>query len=146
MFTFILWFLCTLFFIVGPRILQEPHAQNVTYLQGLIVLSCNVSGFPIPSVTWLHNNTEVMEEVPRVNISTVEYNENSVDLTQFGRAFSTLTIVTPNFNDSGDYACRATISSIDFYAPVTSDNVTVIVESKNKNQRLSIVWHEFQLK
>ena len=94
------------------------------------MLTCNVSGFPIPSVTWWHNNTQVIEEVPRVNSSTVEYNEGSGDPTQFGRALSTLTIGTPNVNDSGDYACQAAISSIASYAPVTSDNVTVLVQSK----------------
>ena len=63
-----------------------------------------------------------------VDISTVEYNEGSGDPTQFGRAFSTLMIGTPNVNDSGDYACQ--ISSIAPYAPVTSDNATVLVQSE----------------
>ena len=118
------------FLVVGPEILQLLQAQNVTDFEGVIVLTCNVSGFPIPSVTWLHNNTEVMEDVPRVNISTVEYNESSADPAQFGRAFSTLSISRPNVNDSGDYACRAAISDIASYAPVTSDNVTVLVQSE----------------
>ena len=60
----------------------------------------------------------------------MEYNEGSGDPTQFGRAFSTLMIGTPNVNDSGDYACRAAISGIASYAPVTSDNATVLVQSE----------------
>ena len=118
------------FVVVGLEILQGPQAQNVTDFEGVIVLSCNVSGFPIPSITWLHNNTEVIEEVPRVNISTVEYNESSADPAHFGQAFSTLMIGIPNVNDSGDYTCQAAISSIASYDPVTSDNVTVLVQSK----------------
>ena len=123
--------LCAVFSLVGPEILEGPQAQNVTnHPDDVIVLSCNTSGFPIPSVTWWHNNTEVTEEVPRVNISTVEYNEGSGDSAQFGRAFSTLMIVSLNFNDSGDYACKAAISSIESYVPVTSDTATVIVQGE----------------
>ena len=116
--------------LVSPEILQDPLAQNVTNSQGTILLSCKVSGFPIPSVTWLHNNTEVMEQDSRVNISTVEYNESSADPIQFGQALSTLMISRPDFNDSGNYACRAAIVSIPFYAPVISVNVTVLVQSE----------------
>ena len=123
--------LCAAFSPVGPEILQGPQAQNVTnLLDDMIVLTCNVSGFPVPPVTWLHNYTEVTEELPRMNISTVEYSEGSGDPTQFGRAFSTFMIVSPNFNDSGDYACQANISSIDSYAPVISDIATVIVQGE----------------
>ena len=118
------------FFVVGPEILQGPRAQNVTEVEGVIMLTCNVSGFPVPSVIWWHNNTEVTEELPGVDISTVEYNVGSGDPTQFGRALSTLMIGTPNANDSGDYACRAAISSIASYAPVTSNNATVLVRSE----------------
>ena len=122
-------YLYAAFSLVGPEIMQRPQDQNVTNLpDDVIVLSCNISGFPIPNVTWWHNNTEVTEEDPRVNISTVEYNEGSGDPTQFGRALSTLMIDTPNVNDSGDYACR--ISSIAPYSPVTSDNATVLVQSE----------------
>ena len=121
-----------MFFVVGPEILQEPQAQNVTNLQDdVILLTCNVSGFPIPSITWWHNNTEVTEEVPRVNISTVEYNESSGNSTQFGRAISTLMIGTPNFNDSGHYSCQAS-SSISSYAPVSSKNAIVIVQGEKE--------------
>ena len=116
--------------VVGPEIVQGPQNQNVTAFEGMVLLNCSVSGFPIPSITWWHNNKEVMEQVPRVNISTVEYNESSTDPTQFGQALSTLMIGRPNVNDSGDYACRATIPSITSYAPVTSDNATVLVQSE----------------
>ena len=110
--------------------MQGPQAQNVTNTEGMILLSCDVSGFPVPSVTWRHNNTEVTEEVPRMNISTVEYDEGSGDHTQFGHVFSTLMIGTPNVNDSGDYDCQVVISSIALYVPVTSGNVTVLVQSE----------------
>ena len=116
--------------IVGPKILKGPQAQNVTAIESVIMLSCNVSGFPIPSVTWLHNGTVVAGEIPRVNIIMVDYDESSADHIQFGRAFSTLTISSPNVNDSGDYACQASISTIDIYTPVTSNSVTVLVPSE----------------
>ena len=117
--------------IVGPEILHGPQAQNVTDFEGVIVLSCNVSGFPIPSTVWLHNNTELNEEASGVIIDTMEYDESSVHSDQFGQAFSTLMIRRPNVNDSGDYACQAVTSSISFYAPVTSNNVTVLVQSES---------------
>ena len=119
-----------LFSIVGPKILKGPQAQNVTAFESMIVLSCNTSGFPIPSITWLHNNTVLAGEAPRVNITTVYYDESNADSTQFGQAFSTITISSPNVNDSGAYACQASISSIDTFIITTSNSVTVRVQSE----------------
>ena len=117
--------------VVGPKILKGPQAQNITDVESVIVLSCNASGFPIPSITSLHNGSVmVAAEIPRVNITTVDYDEDNADPTQFGQVFSTLIIDSPNVNDSGSYACQASISSIAIYLPVTSDNATVLVLSE----------------
>ena len=116
--------------VVGPEILKGPQAQSVTGFESVIVLSCNVSGFPIPSIIWLHNNTIVAGEVLRVNITTMDYDESNDDPTKFGQAFSTLTISSPNVNDSGDYACQASISNNTFYPPVTSNSVIILVQSE----------------
>ena len=95
------------------------------------MLSCNVSGFPIPSIVWLHNKTELNNEASQVTIDIVEYDESTGHPDQFGQAFGTLMIRSPNVNDSGDYECQAATSSIPIYAPVTSDNATVLVQSES---------------
>ena len=117
--------------VVGPEILHGPQDQNVTDFEGVITLSCNASGFPIPLISWLHNNTELNNEDSEVTIDTVEYYESSATPDLFGQTFSTLMIRIPNVNDSGDYACEAATSSVAFYAPVTSNNATVLVQSEN---------------
>ena len=43
---------------VGPVIDVPPVSLNATSTES-ITLSCDASGFPVPSITWLHNGTEV---------------------------------------------------------------------------------------
>ena len=45
-------------FAVGPVIDVSPVSLNATSTES-IILSCDASGFPVPSITWLHNGTEV---------------------------------------------------------------------------------------
>ena len=94
------------------------------------MLSCNVSGYPIPSIVWLHNHTQMSKEASRLTIDSMNYNESSDRPDQFGQAFSTLVIRSPYVNDSGDYSCQAVDSKIDFFAPATSKSVTVLVQGE----------------
>ena len=93
--------ICTTFllFTVAPRILEPPSSHNITFKEDDIMLLCNASGFPVPTVSWLHNDSDVTAET-RLRIET-QVGKRSV--------LSILMIVNTSVtvNDSGEYVCTA---------------------------------------
>ena len=93
--------------------------MNVTSFQDNITLICNASGFPIPRISWTHNET-VVNASDRIIIM-----ENPLSRS----IMSTLTVVMAMTNDSGSYACNAT--SIDgVFTEDIGGPVTVLVQGK----------------
>lgn len=101
---------------VSPVITKDPQDQNVTSFEGIIILSCEATGFPAPVITWFHNDTEVNDTTytsEQVNAYTTN---------------STLTRMMPDSNDTGDYYCQA---SVEGYEEVNSDTALVLVQGKH---------------
>ena len=84
--------------VVAPQIITQPQGGPVTEGDN-VTLSCNVIGFPAPSITWTKDGSV---------------------LTSFGG----LTITSVNRTDSGEYRCVA-INSV---ANATSDAATLDVQ------------------
>ena len=87
--------------LVRPVVVSNPMPVNVTRLQDNIVLTCSATGFPVPSITWYHNDTLVVATMtsPRIVGIPTRYEISS-----------TLTITSANTNDTGDYYCNITNS------------------------------------
>ena len=102
---------------VAPRIEVPPMAMNVTTTED-IILTCTASGYPIPSISWTHNDTAVNESI-------------SISITEQDRVtMSTLTVIGAVVNDSGQYECFAT-SPIGNFTVERSGPVTVLVQGKH---------------
>ena len=106
---------------VAPVILIQPSSRNVTFLEESISLSCNASGFPVPTISWSHNGTDItITTVPRLSV-VVQEGTRSI--------LSTLVVNASivNVNDSGEYVCSAS-SSIAVFGDATSDRATILVQ------------------
>ena len=105
---------------VAPLVLTEPSATKATISEDF-VLTCNASGYPVPTILWTHNGT------------TVDENENNratiAPSTGSRSVLSVLTVSMGAINDSGDYACIVS-SSIDEFQNITGGSVTVLVQGK----------------
>ena len=101
---------------VAPTILVSPSPLDVTRVEEAISLSCNASGFPVPTVSWSHNGTDVTANT-RLSIET-QYGDRSV-LSTLGIAAMNVTV-----NDSGEYVCTASSS----FGDAVHDSALVLVQ------------------
>ena len=76
-----------------------------------------VDGFPLPSIVWTHNDTEIPSDDPRIT-ETV-----SIDV----QRMSTLSVTNTSFNDSGEYVCIAVSATFD---NVSSDPALVLIQGQ----------------
>ncbi len=105
------------FSLVSPVLLAFPEKDIFIVLNDTFTLNCTASGFPVPSITWLHNDTQL--NLPnRTNVVIVENNiARSV--------FSVLTVTMATSVDTGNYSCRAEIPAA---PPVESEDISVILQ------------------
>lgn len=98
-----------MYYLVGPRIVEQPLAINVTIEVEDIDLSCTATGFPLPNITWFHNDTAIDINGDRDLIINVTFFDEIPGFTSsdFGRVTSVLTIFNSSTNDTGDYRCEA---------------------------------------
>jgi len=89
--------------------------MNVVRAGNSVMLTCNVTGFPIPAITWFQNG------------SAIDSGDNIATTVQplTRRISSTLTISMAMRDDSGVYHCN--ISSPNFIN-VISEEVLVLVQ------------------
>ena len=102
-------------FLVIPVFIEQPVDMNITRTEDLILV-CTAEGFPLPTIVWLFNGTEVDSNVT-TSISMGGY-INSV----------TITISNTTFSDSGDYMCIAN-SSV-YPDVISSDVADVLIQGK----------------
>ena len=91
---------------------QEPTAISVneTYPVSFV---CTARGFPAVDFTWQYQNTQLMDSDPGLNIqSVIEESDNG-----FLNTTSTLTILSVDRSDAGNYTCVA--SNTVFGSPVS---------------------------
>ena len=113
--------------VVGPLFVVAPMSINVSHMEDHVVLSCSVTGFPTPSIVWQHNDSLVTET------GHVEINETM----SFYQRSSTLTVREAMINDTGNYSCKASISSVASYSPVTSEVALVLVQGQQSSQSVA---------
>ena len=136
---------------VGPLIAEQPEDLNVTRGNS-IMLRCTATGFPIPYITWRHNDTDIdVGANPRIQIYTLPFGSQSgctrsgsgsgesgsesrfgsgsgMD-DNFGMLTSLLMVDSTMFIDSGDYQC-VTNNLNDVYNDTESEIVRVLVQGK----------------
>ena len=78
-----------------PTFLVIPSSIVLPAIGGQVVFICSVTGSPIPSITWLHNNNAINSS-DSITIVTQEQILNT-----------TLTIANVQQSNSGSYQCRA---------------------------------------
>ena len=106
-------------FTVTPTILVSPSPLNVTHLEEAIILTCNASGFPVPTVSWSHNGTDVTANT-RLNIETQDDDRSVLSIIN-------IAAVNVTENDSGEYICTASSSVGD----AVSNLALVIIQGVN---------------
>ena len=109
-------FVTLLSFIVVPVIIQQPVDENITRTEAL-ELVCVVDGFPLPSIVWTHNDTEIPSDDPRIT------DEVFMDI----QRNSTLSVTNTSSNDSGVYVCIAVSPTFD---NVSSDPALVLIQGQ----------------
>ena len=105
---------------VAPLLLTEPSATNATISENF-TLACNASGYPVPTILWIHNGTAVDED--RNDHATI------IQSTALRSFWSILTVSMGAVNDSGEYACNVT-SSVNDFPNITGGPVTVLLQGK----------------
>jgi len=105
---------------VVPLLLTGPSATNATISENL-TLSCNASGYPVPTILWTHNGT---------TLDDTENNRATVTpSTGLRSVLSVLTVSMGAIDDSGEYACIVN-SSVNDFQNITGGPVTVLVKGE----------------
>ena len=129
--------------------------MNVSIMVENITLHCLASGFPIPNITWILNDSMIVADNDRITIITTDSPDlipgfssdgsfsgsgfsqfnlgsgsaTSIKITDpFGTVSSVLTIRRTVIADSGNYQCVA--NSLDFYSRKESQRVLVLVQGE----------------
>ncbi|XP_019855188.1 PREDICTED: receptor-type tyrosine-protein phosphatase F-like isoform X3 [Amphimedon queenslandica] len=103
---------------VGPVITVNPVSINVSIEVENITLNCTARGFPVPTITWAHNDSLITSTEDEIFIYT---NPTSYLRT----VLSTIVINSAMANNTGDYVC---IASSPFYNSVNSTVALVLVQ------------------
>ena len=105
---------------VAPLLLTGPSATNATISENF-TLSCNASGYPVPTILWTHNGTTLDDtENDRATITPS---------TGLRSVLSVFTVSMGAINDSGEYACIVS-SSVNDFQNITGGPVTVLVQGE----------------
>ena len=111
--------------------MENPAPKNVSITVEDIILNCTVNGFPIPSISWFHNSTDIEKDNrSRVTVTTYHLMEQTGQEMDFGIVVSNLVISNAGVNDTGLYQCQADTRIQD---PVVSDEVTILVQGIQKD-------------
>ena len=89
---------CCICFAVGTVIVTGPQTQNVTAGQSFN-LTCNTTGYPVPSIEWTLNGTSYINDPLITTITLVEGLRSNT---------SVLAVSNTMTNDTGMYQCIAT--------------------------------------
>ncbi|XP_064385915.1 uncharacterized protein LOC135334596 isoform X5 [Halichondria panicea] len=101
---------------VGPIIDTPPLSKNVSISESS-TFTCSASGFPVPTIIWVHNGTQNRDDENRTTVLCT-MGDRSVT--------STLTINMAMVNDSGEYVCNASSPN---YDTVSTDPVILLVQA-----------------
>ena len=97
-------------------------------------MNCSASGFPVPSLTWFHNDT-LIQQTNQVSIQTDVLDSITNLADDFGVITSILTVSGADVNDTGLYRCDAN-SIIDTYLTIMSNEALVLVQGNCFNDAL----------
>ena len=87
-----------MFITVATVIVTGPQTQNVTAGNSFI-LTCNATGYPVPSIEWTLNGTSYIIDPSVATITPMERLRSNT---------SVLTVSNAMVNDTGIYQCIAT--------------------------------------
>ena len=118
---------------VPVEIVSDPM-ETTHFAGGSTVLSCTASGLPIPTVVWLKDGVQILDD-GRVAISNATLTETSEE----GLVQSNLTFSDLQLSDDANYACEAmNAGALGTTFTVTSMPARLIVECKHtQGQSLS---------
>ena len=103
-------------FSVIPEFTEQPFDMNVSRTE-VLELVCTAEGFPLTSVVWQHNGTEV-EENDSICIDTI---------IEWFRITVKITIKNTSLDDSGYYLC---VARSPVFTDITSDTGYVLIQGE----------------
>ena len=103
-------------FSVIAEFTQQPFDMNISRTEEL-ELVCTAEGFPLTSVVWLHNSTEVEENGTICFNTTIELFRITVQIT----------IKNTSLDDSGYYLC---VARSPVFSDVNSDTAYVLIQGE----------------
>ncbi len=114
---------------VAMVILEDPLSLNVTITDSFS-LSCEAEGFPVPSIVWLLNGTEI--QLPNITIFSGSGSGDSIPIQVTERVAvrsisSRLDVAMAMTNDSGSYSCSI-VSSVPAYVAIVTASALVLVQ------------------
>ena len=110
------------FLAVAVVVEENPQHLNVSRTD-FFNLTCTVSSFPLPNITWLHNATTVIEN-SRITI---------LETTTSRSITSTLNIENATSTDSGNYLCQASAPAGSSFNTTDSDTALILVQGEYMN-------------
>ena len=95
-------YVITLFSFAVPVVgLEDPVPMVEHFRGGTINITCSFTGLPLPTITWLKNNVEL------VFTETILLNESTQSNATWGMRSSTVTFTSLQLTDTADYHCVA---------------------------------------
>ena len=120
-------------FTVPVEIVDDP-VETTHYAGGNITMSCNASGVPLPTIIWLKNGEELLQDA-RVSYA----NTTLIDMPNEGLVLSTLSFTDLQLTDDADYACQATNPG------AHSNSFTVTSNSSHLNVQRKQIFENFHV-
>lgn len=105
-------FFCVL---VAPVLIEGPGNQLVVIVGSTLDFTCGARGFPIPSITWFRDGTEIR-------------GGGQTGITRLSNTiFTSLRISMATVNDSGEYHCNV---SSPLFTAIKSQVAMVVVQGQ----------------
>lgn len=102
---------------VAVAVDTHPTTSNISIGENF-TLTCTASAFPLPNITWLHNDSIVIEN------SRITTTQTTTPRT----VTSSITINNATVSDSGTYVCRVGAPSGTNFNTTASDTALILVQ------------------
>lgn len=127
------WIAILLFVISVIPVINDISVPSNGTAGGTVELTCNATGYPLPVITWLKNNTVLMPGTTITTSSVVQQDE-----TGLYQVIANLSINGLILNDTDVYSCVAKNQLASFQSDVSRElQLTVLCKSSK------LYWYHY---